>query len=1028
VSIFFRISFHFMAAMQNGTHVLTNGDTKPVDWSAGAAAGKQQLMEKVLKLMLAHGVWVAAVAEEELRYFFNDLDLDPWYFRHYTPAQIAKHIHCYIASKKVGQTTGEYTIQFHLEAPDEAFFLTTIGDNRGPFNYTEELVTEWLNKVPADRAYSMTYVESTGAAFPGRKSRLAIYVAESSPFPGRPVGQSEDRLEAIASPAFLKDKHPAHQESYHRLIQHVVQSSTDSWAGIVPTTSVDDPTCREWGQYLIQYGIRQRHPVYVRQFSHVLEHLHIKATKKHVETFENGITCYHLYCDLPPAQAEDCLRALQLVPYMKQSPIIRLFLAGSIDVDALTYFTCAVKFAFHFVQKDTQEYLTLAKALEHDVANKEKLDHLYLQAISDLLTEERVYEVVLRYPEFCAQLYQDFRRIALGERDRQFNADLAKQLTMNRDEADVKVLTAMLTFNAHLTGTNFFRRGGTPSSLVFRLEPSFLRSVSQAIFPEVPHTLFLVVGRSFYGFHVRFRDVARGGIRVIKSRDEATYRRNASTVFEECYNLAFTQQRKNKDIPEGGAKGTILLHPDAQSKTHEAFLDYIDGLLDCMLPDKAGIHCPNPDILFFGPDENTANLMEVGASHARSRGYKLWKSLTTGKPPSQGGIPHDVYGMTTLGVHTFKVGLLQALGKREEEMTKVQTGGPDGDLGSNEIKISKDRTVGIVDGSGVAYDPAGLNRTELLRLAEERIPIGNFNPALLKAGGFLVKVGDSNVTLPDGTVVQRGDLFRDSFHLSDYATADLFVPCGGRPKAVTAENVAQMFTNGRPKFQCVVEGANLFFTDSARKVLEAAGVHVLKDASTNKGGVTSSSLEVLAALVMPDEDHQQLMCIPPGGTAPEFYQQYVQHIQSIIADKARLEFNCLWEEKQRDPTGFYCATTERLSTKINGLADMIGAEIDDVADMDLIRKVLRRCIPSLLLQRYGVDYVARALPRNYMHAAVAAYLAATYVYECGFGATEYAFHKFLLKIQGEGLVRGISNSTLTLDGGSSAFLENGEEE
>lgn len=78
----------------------------------------------------------------------------------------------------------------------------------------------------------------------------------------------------------------------------------------------------------------------------------------------------------------------------------------------------------------------------------------------------------------------------------------------------------------------------------------------------------------------------------------------------------------------------------------------------------------------------------------------LWP---TGKPPALGGIPHDVYGMTTLGVHTFKLGLLQALGKREEEMTKVQTGGPDGDLGSNEIKISKDRTIAVVDGSGVAY-------------------------------------------------------------------------------------------------------------------------------------------------------------------------------------------------------------------------------------------------------------------------------------------------------------------------------------
>lgn len=35
-------------------------------------------------------------------------------------------------------------------------------------------------------------------------------------------------------------------------------------------------------------------------------------------------------------------------------------------------------------------------------------------------------------------------------------------------------------------------------------------------------------------------------------------------------------------------------------------------LLVRAVPDKAGIHCPNPDILFFGPDENTANLMEVG--------------------------------------------------------------------------------------------------------------------------------------------------------------------------------------------------------------------------------------------------------------------------------------------------------------------------------------------------------------------------------------------------------------------------------
>ncbi len=34
-----------------------------------------------------------------------------------------------------------------------------------------------------------------------------------------------------------------------------------------------------------------------------------------------------------------------------------------------------------------------------------------------------------------------------------------------------------------------------------------------------------------------------------------------NNVFSECYNLAYTQNKKNKDIPEGGAKGVIFLEP-----------------------------------------------------------------------------------------------------------------------------------------------------------------------------------------------------------------------------------------------------------------------------------------------------------------------------------------------------------------------------------------------------------------------------------------------------------------------------------
>ena len=73
----------------------------------------------------------------------------------------------------------------------------------------------------------------------------------------------------------------------------------------------------------------------------------------------------------------------------------------------------------------------------------------------------------------------------------------------------------------------------------------------------------MVCGRDFMGFHTRFRDVARGGIRLVLSRDGAAYERNFATLFDECYNLAYTQQNKNKDIPEG------LLHTTfATLRTH----------------------------------------------------------------------------------------------------------------------------------------------------------------------------------------------------------------------------------------------------------------------------------------------------------------------------------------------------------------------------------------------------------------------------------------------------------------------------
>lgn len=59
----------------------------------------------------------------------------------------------------------------------------------------------------------------------------------------------------------------------------------------------------------------------------------------------------------------------------------------------------------------------------------------------------------------------------------------------------------------------------------------------------------MVVGNEFRGFHLRFKDVARGGIRIVSSRNREAYSINARALFDENYGLASTQALKNKVGP-----------------------------------------------------------------------------------------------------------------------------------------------------------------------------------------------------------------------------------------------------------------------------------------------------------------------------------------------------------------------------------------------------------------------------------------------------------------------------------------------
>jgi len=335
----------------------------------------------------------------------------------------------------------------------------------------------------------------------------------------------------------------------------------------------------------------------------------------------------------------------------------------------------------------------------------------------------------------------------------------------------------------------------------------------------------------------------------------------------------------------------------------------------------------------------------------------------------------------------------------EKSITKLQTGGPDGDLGSNEILQSCDKTIAILDVSGVAYDPAGLDRRELERLARNRQQISCFQRTALGEGGFLVLVGDENVELPDGSKWRSGVEVRDKFVFTKYARADLFVPCGGRPATVNAANVKGLLADGLP-WKYVVEGANLFITEDARRSLEDAGVHLFKDSTSNKGGVTSSSLEVLASLAIAPKDHDRLMTGEGGGSnapLPDFYLKYVDEIIQRIEENCRDEFNVIWaaNTSAKESPMRKIEASKRLSQEITTLQDHIAAA--DLND-ELLREVLKQALPEMLVEHCGLETLLERLPQAYVKATAAYWIASKYVYEHGVvGSNSFAFHAFMCR-------------------------------
>ncbi|MBS0621514.1 MAG: NAD-glutamate dehydrogenase, partial [Verrucomicrobia bacterium] len=662
-----------------------------------------------------------------------------------------------------------------------------------------------------------------------------------------------------------------------------------------------------------------------------------------------------------------------------------------------------------------------------------------------------VTEALCRHPQLTVQVCEAFEaKFDPDKHNLKHSEEICKNieeqiklLDTGHEVNDIRrknVLHQAVVFVRYTLKTNFYRNNKCAFS--FRLDPHYLDEAPfdrQSLFPELPFAIFFIKGMHYLGFHIRFRDLARGGLRTVFPESHEQMAIELNGVFREAYGLAYTQQKKNKDIPEGGAKAVIFLKPYERLKaeqeilqrelqlsdlnpeeielklrnyvreekteyleqTQRTFVDALLSLVNCY-PDgtlKAKHivdYYKKPEYLYLGPDERLESpMLQWIAQHSKRYGYKPGGSFISSKPLT--GINHKEYGVTSLGVNVYMHEMLKYLDidPAKQPFTVKISGGPDGDVAGNQIlNLYRDcpntaKLVAITDISGTIRDDQGLDLKELVTLFHAARPISFYPPDKLSEGAFLL---DRRTTKEESAYVQKtlcwrkidGVVVRDwvssneasrLFHTNLHQTpADIFIPAGGRPRALNEGNLEEFLTpEGAPTARGIVEGANLYLTPKARILLQDRGVLVIKDSSANKCGVICSSFEVLEGLVLSEEE------------ILEHKKTYVAQVLQILRSRALDEAHLLLGTHR---TTGQCLTdlSDQTSEKINAFTDQLLSFLEPLALPSSLADPLNLCFesyaPPLLRERYR-ERLHASVPEGHKKAIIASKIASNLVYHRG---------------------------------------------
>jgi glutamate dehydrogenase len=546
-------------------------------------------------------------------------------------------------------------------------------------------------------------------------------------------------------------------------------------------------------------------------------------------------------------------------------------------------------------------------------------------------------------------------------------------------------------------------------------------------------------GMNFVGFHIRFKDLSRGGLRTVVPARIEQMLSERNNVFSECYSLAYTQQKKNKDIPEGGAKGIILVEPNTNiliekeifekeleesgctaleiqehlknfiqeqklEHMYSAQRSYIESFVTLLNCEPSGkIKAKNivdywnkPEYVYLGPDENMHNeMIEWIAAYSKYYGYKPGGAFISSKPSA--GINHKEYGVTSLGVNVYVEEVLKYLGLDpfSDRFTIKITGGPDGDVAGNQMENLYNyfpktaKLIATIDISGTIFDPQGIDLSEVHTLFKEQKAIRFYPAAKLSDGGFLL---DTKTKKEQSTYAQQTLCWKkiNGTLLQEWLS-------GNEMNHLLRHNILQAKTDifvpggGRPR---TLNETNIKdFLDEAgiptsKAIVEGANLYLTHEARR--------FLEKLGVLIIKDSSANKggvtcssfevlcSLCL----SEEEFLKEkttLVAQILEIIKSQARDEAKLLLKT-HKETGGFLTDISDMISERINGymyqfLDHFQSIKLSEDLKDPLTQALINYC-PPLLRQKYQ-ERILKEIPDIHKKAIIACHIASRLVYQRG---------------------------------------------